>query len=419
MLLIDYIQNLFMALAALYGALMFGGGGLITLFFQDKFLKKDYSLEPKVSVLLSAYNEGQAIYETIKSLSEADYPHDKLEIIVFDDCSKDDTFRWIEKAAADFPSVIARKNETNAGKTANQIQAAKMSKGEILLGVDSDCIFNKDAIRELVVCFTNPKIAAVGGRVGIKNIEDSYLTKMQNIHYYLNFLSFKQFENIFGAIQCLSGPLVAIRKDKYFEILPEIESRHFLGQNIKFGEDRAITQFLLRKGYHTKLNVNSVCWTECPKDIQSYLKQQLRWKKSSLGLFLDLLLNSFTTLKNHSLICCIFGLTPIFLLLFSLVGIFQLCFTHNFIQKISMGVFITICIYFIRYAFYNLLTKNFLKADSIKESKSLFLTSIFSTFWFALNNLILTTLAIGTLDDTGWGTRQINEPNKNKIEDKI
>lgn len=416
MLLTDGIQNFFIAFAALYAAIMFGGGGLITLFFQDKFLKKDYSFEPQVSVLLSAYNEGQAIYQTIQSLSEVDYPKDKLEIIVFDDCSKDDTFYWIEKAALDFPNVVAHKNETNAGKTANQIKAAKMSKGEILLGVDSDCIFNKDAVRELVVCFTHEKIAAVGGRVGIKNIEDSYLTKMQNIHYYLNFLSFKQFENIFGAIQCLSGPLVAIKKDKYFEILPEIENRHFLGQSVKFGEDRAITQFLLRKGYQTKLNVNSVCWTECPKDIQSYLKQQLRWKKSSLSLFLDLLLNSFTTLKNHSFICCVLGLTPIFLLLFSLVGIFKLFLTQDFIQKMSMAVFITICIYFIRYAFYNLLTKNFLKSDAIKESKSLFLTSIFSTFWFALNNLVLTTLAVGTLDDTGWGTRQISQPSK---KDKI
>lgn len=51
--------------------------------------KLDYNLEPTVSVLMSCFNEGEAVYSTIKSLCENDYPVEKRQIIVFDDCSKD------------------------------------------------------------------------------------------------------------------------------------------------------------------------------------------------------------------------------------------------------------------------------------------------------------------------------------------
>jgi len=39
--------------------------------------------------------------------------------------------------------------------------------------IDSDCIFDPDAIRELTACFAEPRIGSVGGRVGVRNPNDS------------------------------------------------------------------------------------------------------------------------------------------------------------------------------------------------------------------------------------------------------
>ena len=414
MLLTEKIIFIFLAFSALYGSFIFGVGGLVYLFFQKSVLKKDYSYKPKVSVLLSSFNEGKTIYETIKSLSETNYPTEKLEILAFDDCSKDDSFEWIEKAANDFSNVIVSRNESNCGKTATQIRAAKMSSGEIVLGVDSDCVFDPEVITELVSCFADEKVAAVGGRVGIKNIEDNFLTKFQTIHYAINFLTFKQLESAFGLVQCLSGPLVAIRKEKYFEVLDEMEKRNFFGMKIKFGEDRALTQFLLRRGYKTLLNQDAVCWTVVPETVDKYIKQQLRWKKSSLTIFFDSVLSLPRVIKNNSVLCGFFGIAPMILLLFSLMSIFKLQMSGSLPIVFIGGILCLIVSSCLRYAIYNLFAKHFLPTDSIQRTTSLIKTSIFSAFWFTLSNLFLTILALCTMDDTGWGTRQITIKIKEK-----
>ena len=52
---------------------------------------------PSVSILIPAYNEGKTITKTIKSVLNLDYPKDKLEIIVINDSSTDNTADMVKK----------------------------------------------------------------------------------------------------------------------------------------------------------------------------------------------------------------------------------------------------------------------------------------------------------------------------------
>src|ERR1035438_6704877 len=140
--------------------------------------KQDFSLEPTVSILLPCYNEGPDVYHCIRTILECDYPAPKFEVIATDDRSRDDSFEWIQKAAADFPGrVVARRNPHNMGKSRTLIGASHVSTSDIILVIDSDCIFAKDTIRQLVSCFTYPKISIVGGKVGIRNPNANSLTQ--------------------------------------------------------------------------------------------------------------------------------------------------------------------------------------------------------------------------------------------------
>jgi len=47
-------------------------------------VKKDYTYQPTVSVLMPCYNEGQAVYESIKSISQSNYSNEKFEVIAQD-----------------------------------------------------------------------------------------------------------------------------------------------------------------------------------------------------------------------------------------------------------------------------------------------------------------------------------------------
>src|SRR5215472_5059120 len=81
-------------------------------------VQRDYTYQPTVSVLMPCYNEGKTVYETIKSISHSDYPNNRFEVIAQDDCSADDSYRWMLNAQRDFTNIKVRveRNSENSGK---------------------------------------------------------------------------------------------------------------------------------------------------------------------------------------------------------------------------------------------------------------------------------------------------------------
>jgi cellulose synthase/poly-beta-1,6-N-acetylglucosamine synthase-like glycosyltransferase len=123
--------------------------------------------EPTITVVVPLFNEGRSIYDTIISLVQLDYPRDKLEVTVVDDCSTDDSYEWACKAAHEYPNVRVLRNPFNMGKRKGINHAVRESSAEIIVSVDSDVIVYPTALRELVARFVGPEIAAVGGRVHV------------------------------------------------------------------------------------------------------------------------------------------------------------------------------------------------------------------------------------------------------------
>ena len=164
--------------------------GIILKFsFPSTKAQKDYTYQPTVSVLMPCYNEGKTVYETIESISKSNYPSDKFEVIAQDDCSGDDSYEWMLKAQRDFTNIriTTGRNEVNSGKARSVCNALQHSTAEIIISIDSDCIFHPDAIRELTACFAEPRIGSVGGRVGVRNPNDSVITSIQTVIYYSAF----------------------------------------------------------------------------------------------------------------------------------------------------------------------------------------------------------------------------------------
>src|SRR5579864_480349 len=114
-------------------------------------IQKDYSRQPTVSVLMPCYNEGPAVYETIRSISQSHYPAERFEVIAQDDCSVDDSHGWMLRAQRDFSNIRIRvgRNEENSGKARTVCNALQQSEAELIISIDSDCIFHPDAIGEL------------------------------------------------------------------------------------------------------------------------------------------------------------------------------------------------------------------------------------------------------------------------------
>lgn len=152
----------------------------IELFFNELvrkgFLEKEgfpiLANYPDVSIIIPVRNRPEEIADCLNSLSQLDYPDEKIEIIVVDDASNDSTPDVVSK----FPvNLIALKEHKQASFCRNL--AAQRAKGSILAFIDSDCLADPLWLRELIPAFRDTSLGAVGGMV------DSYFEENGMDHY--------------------------------------------------------------------------------------------------------------------------------------------------------------------------------------------------------------------------------------------
>ncbi|BCJ94502.1 hypothetical protein acsn021_20710 [Anaerocolumna cellulosilytica] len=246
---------------------------------------------PGVTIIIPCFNEEKWIERTINSCMNQDYPIDKLEVIVVDDCSNDNSVEAIKVAVEKLHKQAGRfkteerlryaVQEENGGKREALARGALMAKHELVVFVDSDSFLDPYAIRNLVQPFQDPKMGGVSGRTDVANTYTNALTKMQSVRYYIAFRIMKSAEAYFDAVTCLSGPLSCYRKDLVLLNMKDWLNQKFLGQKATFGDDRSLTNFILKK-YRTSYQDSAVCYTIVPNSYKTFLKQQMRWKRSWL-----------------------------------------------------------------------------------------------------------------------------------------
>ena len=262
---------------------------LFASFYRPVPIDKDYT--PPVTVIIPCFNEETWIRRTIISCLNQDYPIDNLEVIVIDDHSTDNSVQVIKETIDELIEKEARYNVAarlryyvqpkNAGKREAMAVGAKMAKHDLLVFVDSDSFLNPFAIINLVQPFKDKDMGGVSGRTDVANTYTNGLTKMQAVRYYISFRVMKAAEAYFDAVTCLSGPLSCYRKDLVMENMEAWLNQKFLGQRATFGDDRSMTNFILRK-HRTSYQDTAICATIVPNSYEVFLKQQMRWKRSWL-----------------------------------------------------------------------------------------------------------------------------------------
>ena len=392
---------LVMVLCLLISVVKYLMGIILRLSFPGARVKvqKSYANEPTVSVLMPCYNEGSTVYETIESISKSNYPNHKFEVIAQDDCSTDDSYEWMLKAQRDFTNIRVRagRNEVNSGKARTVCNALQLSDADIIISIDSDCLFHPDAIRELTACFAEPHIGSVGGRVGVRNPNDSIITAIQTIIYYSAFQLYKIPENWTRSVGCISGCLFAIRRELLLEIEPAIRDRNWFGVPVNQGEDRFLTHQTLLHGYGTYIDNDALCWTTVPNRLSVLFKQQLRWRRSIVRDFFFTL----KTLPAHvwrlhpntvlTLVLIPLGAFVAFLVLVTALTSDPLSWAGPLPLVTALGVAAVL--------------SWVIKKYSAREALTHPLAFGAYVAWSLVSSLFLTPLALLTMDSADWGTR--------------
>jgi hyaluronan synthase len=240
---------------------------------------RDRGYRPPVSVVIACKNEEESIGRTIDCIYESDYPRDRLEVIAVNDGSTDGTLEEMRRAESRHPNLTVIDFGRNLGKRHGMAAGAKAARGAILVYVDSDSFVRRDTLAQIVQDFARPEVGAVCGHAYVSNARKNLLTKMQDVRYYVAFRVVKAAESLFGTVACCSGCLAAYRRSYVMEILDEWLHQRFLGTEATFGDDRSLTNYMLRR-YRVVYNANAVCSTIVPERYRQFFKQQLRWKKS-------------------------------------------------------------------------------------------------------------------------------------------
>ena len=247
---------------------------------------------PSVTIVIPCFNEEKWIQRTILSCLDQAYPVDKLKVYVVDDCSSDQSVAKIHELLEQLNDKEGHRyrvndrvklfvQEKNAGKRAALVRGVEQTDTDLVMFVDSDSFLEPDAVRNLVQPFQDPKMGGCAGRCDVANTYTNALTEMQSVRYYIAFRIMKAAEGVFDAVTCLSGPLSCYRRDLVMKYKDRWINQRFLGHKATFGDDRAMTNFILdhhRCGYQD----TAVCSTIVPRKHRVFLKQQMRWKRSWL-----------------------------------------------------------------------------------------------------------------------------------------
>ncbi|MDD5092474.1 MAG: glycosyltransferase [Candidatus Wallbacteria bacterium] len=212
----EHYELLFSLLFGLYLSSLFGSFAwllLYSLFKPEPSFRAPEQL-PKVSIIVPACNEENVIAEKIANCLElTDGP---LEVIIISDGSTDRTWEILKKFSN---KVTIFQMSQRCGKPTCLNKGAELASGEILVFTDASVILRQDAIRELMVPFTNPLIGIVFGRIEFDRIRYSSLSKGESAYWGYENLH-RILQNCTGFVYSVIGGLCAVRKNLY-QPLPE------------------------------------------------------------------------------------------------------------------------------------------------------------------------------------------------------
>lgn len=194
----------------------------VLLVILDKILKgKPLNISPitpKVSMIISCYNEVDVIEKKINDCLAIDYPEDLIEFIFVSDGSSDGTDEIIKKYVGERVRLV--RQEGRLGKTMGLNLAMKQAEGEIIVFSDANAMYKSDAIRMLTRNFYDENVGYVVGAAIYRDEKESVAGSSENAYWKYE-IFIKKIESKLHSVVGGDGAIYAIRKKLYKEMKQE------------------------------------------------------------------------------------------------------------------------------------------------------------------------------------------------------
>lgn len=240
----------------------------IAKLFKNREIKKDYSNQPTVTVMVVAHNEEKVILEKLNNIVELNYPLGKIEFLIASDNSTDRTNEIVRQFIKENQNLKIRLYEVKdrKGKTNAQNEAHKTVTTEYLVMTDANSILDKNSVRELMAAFTSSDIAYVTGRLSIVNQLSSDVSSAE-ANYWDSDLAIREIEAGIQTITAGNGALYSCRTKDYYDFEP-IQSH-----------DSSMPLYYALKGKRAIANHDAIAYEKAGEVIEDEFARKVRMNR--------------------------------------------------------------------------------------------------------------------------------------------
>jgi cellulose synthase/poly-beta-1,6-N-acetylglucosamine synthase-like glycosyltransferase len=246
---------------------------------------------PAVLMLVSCRNEEGMIHSLAQSFRQLEYPHEKLQVVLIDDGSTDETASIMREQAEQQPGWYVFSLQNSVGK-AGALNAAlhRFRFCEFIYIFDADHRPDSRALKHAMQRFADPQVAAVTGLTKVSNPISSASAYYATVESYINQLVTMRAKDRLNLAPALLGSNCAYRRDALAQCGGFRKGA--------FSEDSDLTVTFHTAGYRTRFAEDAISHQQVPQTIAGYLKQHIRWGR---GLNDVAKIHSIEILQNQNL----------------------------------------------------------------------------------------------------------------------
>lgn len=246
----------------------------VVIFDLISFEKRSQQPSLTVTIIVPCYNGEKSLSAAIHALEKC-RDENVCEIIVVNDGSTDKSLEIAQELKDS--SLINRviNHAVRCGKSASINHAARFAISDLILVIDSDTQLEKNAITEMITCFSDEKVAGVSGNILVRNSNTSFISSLQSIEYLISITTGKTFVDYVGCMSCISGACSMFRRSVFLDLG---------GMDVGPGEDLEITLRLRRAGYKVKFAPNALSYTNVPETFSALIRQRFRWDRDAFRI---------------------------------------------------------------------------------------------------------------------------------------